>query len=172
VRAFGAALAVAIAISLGAPSPALSQATASHYRDTFWIGAGLGAGSEDFAGSFNISYQTGANLFSFRLAATAGPLFDDGFSDVALLYGRATRMPGGRYQASAAVGLGVADGCRGGGVFAGCRETASAIGLPIEVQAFWRPARFIGFGFYGFANLNHVQSFAGLTLGLQLGHLR
>jgi hypothetical protein len=30
----------------------------------------------------------------------------------------------------------------------------------------------LGIGLYGFADINHLQSFAGVTLGIQLGRLR
>jgi hypothetical protein len=140
-------------------------------RDTYWLGAGLGAGSEDFGGQLNSSYQFGSNLLSFRIAGTAG-LFEDGFSDYALLYGRATRAAGERHMLGAALGVAVVDGCRGGGVFSNCADISPVIGLPLELQAFWRPGGLVGLGLYGFANLNQAQSFAGVTLSLQLGRLR
>jgi hypothetical protein len=160
---------VLAAFLLGTESTVLAQETASARFDTFWIGGGLGAGSHDFAGHLNLSYQTGANLFSFRTAGTAG-IFSDGFGDLALLYGRATRAPA-RYQASAALGIAVADGCEGGGL-GGCRNKPSVIGFPVETQVSWRPSRFLGVGLYGFADINHLRSFAGVTLGIQLGRLR
>lgn len=169
--AAGAALASLVAASMLVSAPAIGQTPAGPGRNSFWVGVGLGLGSEDFAGSLNGSYQFGANLVSIRSAATAG-LFDDGFSDVALLYGRATRSPRDRYQFGAALGVAVVDGCRGGGVFSSCRNAPSVIGLPLELQAFWRPGSLIGLGLYGFANLNQTRSFAGVTLGLQLGRLR
>jgi hypothetical protein len=161
--------AVLAAFLLGTESTALAQDTVSSRFDTFWIGGGLGAGSRDFAGHLNVAYQTGANLFSFRTAGTAG-LLSRGFSDWALLYGRATRAPG-RYQASVALGIAVADGCEGGGL-GRCRDEPSVIGLPLETQLFWRPSKGFGVGLYGFADINQLQSFAGLTLGIQLGRLR
>lgn len=144
--------------------------SAINRRDTYWLGAGLGVGSEDFSGQLNASYQFSANLISFRMAGTAG-LFDDGFSDYALLYGRATRGARDRHHLSAALGLALVGGCSGGGL-GGCQEIRSVLGLPLELQAFWRPGKVVGLGLYGFANLNHSRSFAGLTVSLQLGRLR
>jgi len=169
-RAGAALLTSLVGASMLAASPAFGQMAAPG-RDSFWIGAGLGVGSEDFAGSLNGSYQFGASVIALRTTATAG-LFDDGFSDYALLYGRATPANGKRYQASAGLGISLVDGCYGGGVFSDCRDVPTVVGLPIEVQASWRPGSLIGFGLYGFANLNQTRSFAGLTLGLQLGRLR
>jgi hypothetical protein len=170
-RPRGAALTSMAAVFMLAVSPASGQMAVSSGGDTFWLAAGVGVGSEDFGASLNASYQFGANLISLRSAATAG-LFDDGFHDVALLYGRATRPGGERYQLGAALGVAVVDGCRSDGALGGCRDFSAVIGLPLELQAFWRPGRLVGLGFYSFANLNQARSFAGLTLGLQLGRLR
>jgi hypothetical protein len=170
-KTVGALVACLAGLSILGSDLAWGQTTAGHQRDSFWLGAGLGAGSEDFAGSFNASYQFGASLISLRAAGTAG-LYDDGFSDYAVLYGRATRPSAGRYQVSAAVGLGLVSGCEIDGWLAGCSDVSTVVGLPLEVQAFWRPGSLIGLGLYGFANLNDARSFAGLTLGLQLGRLR
>ena len=170
-RAAGAVLGWLLAVGPLAATPAWGQTVIMPGRDSFWFGAGLGAGSEDFAASLNGSYQFGASVVSLRTTVTAG-LFEDGFNDYAVLYGRATRPSGKRYQLSAAAGIGLVDGCRGGGIFSSCRDISTVVGLPLEVQAYWRPGKFLGFGLYGFANLNRAQSFAGLTLGLQGGRLR
>jgi hypothetical protein len=153
------------------PGPSLAQdGVPVPGRDTYWIGAGLGVGSEDFAGQVNGSYQFGANLVSVRLAGSAG-LFDDGFNDYALMYGRATRPERSRYHLSGAAGISLVDGCIGGGL-GGCQKTDRRVGFPLEVQAFWRPGKLVGLGLYGFGNLNNSRVFGGLTLGLQLGRLR
>jgi hypothetical protein len=160
---------VALALSAYA-SPAQEQARITR-RDTYWLGAGLGLGSEDFGGQLNSSYQSGANLISFRVSSTAG-LFEDGFTDYGLLYGRANRGAEDRHLFGAAIGVALVDGCRGGGVFDSCRDVSTVVGLPLELQAFWRPGKVVGLGIYGFANLNQSQSFAGLTVSLQVGRLR
>jgi hypothetical protein len=159
-----------VLLSRAGAAPAQEQAPTTP-RDSYWVGAGLGAGSEDFAGSLNASYQFGANVVSLRTAATAG-LFDQGFNDYALLYGRGTRPAGERYHASVGAGLSLVDGCQGGSVFSDCRSVQTVVGFPIELQFFWRPGSVVGLGLYGFANLNRSRSFAGVTLGLQLGRLR
>jgi hypothetical protein len=159
---------------LVSPSSHIAGQTLSPVRDTYWVSAGLGAGSEDFSGSATIAYQHGAHLFSLRAAATAG-LFDDGFGDVALLYGRATRNPDSRYHAGAALGLAVVDGCESpgeGSVFGGCDDRGTVIGLPLEARVAWLPASFLGVGLYGFADFNRVRSFAGVTASVQLGRVR
>ena len=54
----------------------------------------------------------------------------------------------------------------------GCQNVSDVLGVPLELQLFWRPGSLVGLGLYGFANFNSQRSFGGLTLGLQLGRLR
>jgi hypothetical protein len=166
---FGCASIVAL-VTLADAAASQEQARITR-RDTYWLGAGIGAGSEDFGGQLNTSYQSGANLISFRVASTAG-LFEDGFTDYGLLYGRATQGAEERHLLAGALGVALVDGCEGGGIFSDCRDVSAVIGLPLELQAFWRPGKVVGLGIYGFANFNQSQSFAGLTVSLQVGRLR
>ena len=162
------------AMLLLATPPAQAQDVALPHSDMFWITGGLGVGSEDFAGTAGISLQHDAHLFSLRVAATAG-LFDDGFGDVALLYGRASRVADRRYRLGAAAGISAADGCiesGPGSLFGDCEAQKTVIGFPMEAHVSWLPTTFLGLGLYGFADLNRTRSFAGLTLSVQLGRLR
>lgn len=158
--------------------PGLSEATVQDpapvsRRDTYWLGVGLGAGSEDLAAHVNASYQFGANLISLRIATTAG-LFDTERTDYALLYGRATRGARDRHLLAIAAGVALVDGCGGDGdgFLGGCQGQSTVIGLPLEAQASYRPGKLLGIGLYGFANLNRRRSFGGVTLGVQIGRLR
>lgn len=154
--------------------PAEAQDDSLPHPDMFWITGGLGVGSEDFAGTAGISYQHGAHLFSLRVAATAG-LFDDGFGDVAMLYGRTTRATGSKYRLGAAAGISAADGCvteGPGSLFSSCQDRPTVIGFPLEAHVTWLPAEAFGIGLYGFADVNRIRSFAGVTLSIQLGKLR
>ena len=155
--------------------PGFSEATVQDpapitRRDSYWLGVGLGAGSEDFAAHVNGSYRFGANLVSLRIASTAG-IFDEELTDYGLLYGRATRGARDRHLLSFAAGVSVVDGCSGGGL-GGCNDVSSVIGLPLEAQASYRPGKLLGIGLYGFANFNRRRSFGGVTLGVQIGRLR
>jgi hypothetical protein len=157
----------------GTGEAALQDPSPITRRDTYWLGVGLGAGSEDFAAQANASYQFGANLISLRIASTAG-LFDTELTDYGILYGRATRGPRDRHILAIAAGVALVDGCGGGGsgFLGGCRDQSTVIGLPLEVQASYRPGKLLGIGLYGFANLNRRRSFGGVALGLQVGRLR
>lgn len=165
-----AALQTATISGAFAQEPAAADSAASN-EDYAWVGGGLGVGSEDFAGSANFSYQHGAHLFSLRVAGTTG-LFEDGFGDVAILYGRSTRPQGSHYRAALGAGIGLAHGCAGGGIFAACVKQPTVVGLPLEAHLAWLPLASLGVGFYGFANFNRVRSIAGVTVGVQLGDVR
>jgi hypothetical protein len=113
-------------------------------RDRFWVSGGLDVGSEDFGVSANVAFQHGAHLFSLRTAATDG-LFDDGFADVALLYGYATPTSR-RHHAGAAIGIAIVNGCvdqGAGGLFSSCIDQGTVIGLPIEAQLACCPRNFL-----------------------------
>ena len=59
-----------------------------------------------------------------------------------------------------------------GGLFGDCTDRGTHVGLPIEAQLSWLPTTFLGVGLYGFADFNRARSFAGVTLGVQLGRVR
>jgi|GEM_PF-2436186 len=47
--------------------------------------------------------------------------------------------------------------------------TNSSISLPLEVEWFWRPTRFVGIGAYTFVSLNFEKQLYGILLCTQLG---
>jgi hypothetical protein len=139
----------------------------------FWVNFGLGKGSvgtHAFALEANSSYQFGKSLITLRSAGTA-ELFGKSIGDYGLLYGIILK------QQPTFVSFGVGLAFVGGSISQGLFSTKEpekigpTIGLPLEVQLFFRPARFLGIGLYGFANLNPEESFVGATISLQLGKL-
>lgn len=102
---------------------------------------------------------------------TSTVFFEDDLTDFGFLYGRVISTES--FQFSYAAGLAIVTGYRSEGLFDNTSEEISpTIGIPIGLQANWEPTSFIGLGISGFANLNPKQSFAGLTLSLQLGKLQ
>jgi hypothetical protein len=159
------------ALRAGLPQPVQGR------TQSFWINAGVGVGTVDLAAAASASYQFGSSLLSVRTAATGefellGPA--DELWDVGLLYGRAT--PPGTFHAALGAGVAVVRGTlRGGGGFGPPEREEripTTVGLPVELQLFWRPTTILGLGIYGFANANREQSFAGAALSVQLGSLR
>ena len=137
-----------------------------------WLTVGLGAGwvhQTAFAGAASLSYRSGASVLVWRVTGVA-ELFGDAGWDTGLLYGRATR--GRVYEAWAAMGVGLADGTRSSSLFGQEYQLPSVVGIPLEAHLTWTPANWFGLGLYGFADVNHSQSFAGVALGVELGLLQ
>jgi len=141
--------------------------------DNYWFNAGIGAGSSGTAGILSGSYQFGLNLISIRSASTF-ELFGDDYWDMGILYGFATSAE--IVHASFAAGVAVSGGSEvvsGSGFFGRqYNKLPVTTGLPLELQFFTRPGKFIGFGLYGFANINNQHSFGGAALALQVGKIR
>jgi len=141
----------------------------------------LGFSSLGFlAGSASVSYQTGAGVFTLRGATNSETLFGgDEVWDTALLYGFSLKPS--LFHVSAGIGIAVVGGWRcetcGLHLFGDTgndekTKIGPRIGLPLELQVFFRPLSFLGIGLYGFADINAARSFAGVTFCLQIGKLR
>ena len=162
-----ATLAITALIAILGVAPTEVAAQASQAGPRVWLSAGLGVGT---FGAFGVSgvaelaYQGGPHLIALRATAVTD-LVDYAVADIGLLYGRASTRPGGVGHVSAAIGLSVVsvEGPQG--------VSDPTIGVPLAVEA-TSNAPFIGLGLKGFANLNTVQSFAGVVLLLKLGRLR
>ena len=145
---------------------------AAQSRRGVYLTVGVGPGwvhETAFAGAASLSYRSGASILIWRVAGVA-ELFGDEMWDTGLLYGRATRTRA--YQAWAAVGVGLADGTRRSSFFGTADQLSSVVGIPVEAHLNWTPASWFGVGAYGFADLNHSQSFAGVALAIELGLLQ
>lgn len=153
------ALVVLLAICVG--TVAAQEADGDGRDGTAWLTGGLGKGSEGIALVAGADIESSRHVVSFRTAAT-GPLYDGGetYWDAGLLYGRALRWPEGLVAASA--GIGVMGGWR----------TDDHPSIPVAARMSWHPTGVVGFGAYGFLNLNQEQSFGGVTLTVELGLLR
>ncbi len=136
----------------------------------FWLNIGPGIGTVgSFAGVAGISYQFGANLLTVR-GSTTGDLLGEHYSDIGLLYGRV--FSNDSFHTSFAAGLARVSGQRSEELFGSSDDISPTLGLPLELQTYWKAASFFGIGVTGFANINENQSFAGLALSVQLGKLR
>ena len=160
--------------SRSSPLDASAKADERHYWANIGGGIGLAHGGiggdpAGVAGGISLSYRKGSSLFSIRQVSVAelqlvlwensGP--PDRVWDVGVLYGRVTKVPYGLASISGGLGL-VGDN----------ENSHSRMGIPIEGQLFWTPGSLVGFGLYGFANLNSKKSFVGVLLYLQIGKLK
>jgi len=162
--------------SLFVAEAAQAPATSNGRDSRFWIGSGLGVAALTIAdeqgifgvaaGNLNATYQFGRTLVSARVTL-ATLVIGEIYSDVGLLYGRV--LSEGSFFASVGAGVAYVEGDYTG-LFGDNEELFATIGLPLEVQLFVRPFRFIGVGIYGFANVNPEQSFTGATFSVQIGN--
>ena len=165
----GSGVPIVLSLLLAVGSTAQAQAPAATTpapRLTLWMGAGYGRGiAGQFTGAeealtVNVSAQRGHLLLSGRVAAVSSSIYDTS-ADLGLLAGVAS-SPRQPIHVGAGLGLGYAEPTAGKGVLT----------FPAELQVFWRPLAFAGLGLYGFATINNTDSFAGVTLALQVGRLR
>jgi hypothetical protein len=170
-RAAAAGLLAIIVLLGGASSDLVAQVSPTAAR--FWASGGIGVGATDEAGgslAVDLAYQRGPHLLSVRATGVltlAGGDISDNVTDIGVLYGRALTRRGTAAHAAAAVGLSLTE-VDLPGLPVGSRR---AIGIPVGVEVSAN-GRLVGLGLKGFANLNSVQSFAGLVLVLKLGRLR
>ncbi len=145
-------------------------------KAAYWFNVGLGlstAGST--ALSANGSFRINKTIFSVRTTQVSeakdqvggGEFFDTGF-----LIGAATVTS--NKLISMAVGLARVSGYRYIGEPGRNRSVEketlnNSIGIPMEVQMFYRPNHIFGIGLYIFGNFNSEQSFGGITLSIQFG---
>jgi hypothetical protein len=169
--------AVASALALGAALTPVAAAQSAP-RTTWWASLGAGPGfisaPADLAGHLAFTVQRGRQVFGVRSSTVISILgaifnaFGDSVeteaSDVGLLYGRGNAP--GTTHALVAAGLGVAT------VTGGSAGTRRYLTVPLEGRLAWRPTRVVGLVLVGFASVNAGKSFGGITLGLELGHLR
>jgi hypothetical protein len=133
------------------------------------VRGGLGEDSGGISGGISLSYCAGSSLFSIRGVEIAEFKLDLwGYSgppervwDIGVLYGRVAKGVHG--IASISAGIGIA------GASKYDRAISPRFGIPIEGQLFWTPNYALGFGIYGFANVNSYKSFLGLLVCFQLG---
>lgn len=133
-----------------------------------WVTVGFGAGTEGFAGLAGVDVLARQHLVSIR-SATVANILDDGFWDVALLYGRAARWS--RSLVAVSTGVALMDGERCSGLGA-CTQVAARLSVPLAGRVSWQAPPFLGLAVHGFANLNSEQSFAGATLAIEVGRVR
>jgi hypothetical protein len=155
-------------------SPMTAQGMAAQYKHPWWINGGIGlttgASSDsptDFGFNVSLNFQpTKHQLLTFR---SAGADFIGGdYYDYALMYGAISRNPNGYVSATTGIS---AVSFNKSALIAENVTSSSAIGLPLEVQAFWTPVPNFGVGVIGYGNINDQRSFYGMVLAIQLANL-
>jgi len=146
-------------------------------KAAYWFNVGLGlstAGST--ALSANGSLRINKTIFSVRTTQVSEAKDQVGggeFFDVGILIGTTASVTSNKLIALA-VGLARVTGYRYVGEPGRNRSVEkeplnNSIGIPLEIQMFYRPNHIFGIGFYIFGNFNSEQSFGGITLSIQFG---
>ncbi len=129
-------------------------------------GIGLGAGNLGYpAGTVTIAWGCGRQLLGLR-GAIDGTIFGNDVWDLALLYGFVERGDG--VLASASIGPALVGGDHRHGIFSTSESIPLRPGIALEARLFWYPFHAVGFGAYGFADLNSERHMAAITGSLQL----
>ncbi|MDZ7270365.1 MAG: hypothetical protein ONB17_02005 [candidate division KSB1 bacterium] len=144
-----------------------------------WLALGGGLSSLGFtAASAALSVQVDHLLVSARLTGNNSQLFGgEAYEDYGLLVGYGWRAKPVRM--GLAGGVGMVHGWEFQGpwldLFGHGQGTwvdkGTALGFPLEIQAFIPICRFFGVGTYYFCNINPFRSFSGATVTLVFGKL-
>lgn len=135
-----------------------------------WLdfGSGMGAihGNQTLAHFRKLTYQDGRVTYTLRSTQLAMFFDERAYGDawdIGLLYGRALTSPESRVQVSAGIGLALT------GMHDEEWENKKTIGIPVDVQMWYRFSRSFGMGFYFYLNSNSIQSFTGVGFTLRIG---
>jgi len=133
--------------------------TISSHPNYVWLMAGFGFSTENVSADLNLSYQHGSNLFIARLAGVYADL-EHGYTDLGILYGRASR--GTKFHSSISIGPAWVHECG---------SCSNAFGASILGQISFRKSP-IGLGIYSFVNINKLNSYAAIGGAIYLGKLK
>jgi hypothetical protein len=158
----GGALAVALAT---VPAGLAGQIAPTVQRPTFWGTFALGAAGAADSGFYHSSL--GAAVQLHRLIIIGRVTGNDTpeakrIEDAGILVGAATE-PFAPFHFSIAAGLSALNDHY---------RHSSTVGFPIEAQGTWRFTRWTGIGVRAFAVPNEINSYAGISMALQVGRLR
>jgi len=170
----------ALTLTAAQISPSPHAKVIATERQQRWLNVGAGGGSvrgglgENDGGiavGASYSFRRGPTLISARFVVTEEFKLDifgytgppDAVWDCGLLYGGIAKASAG--FASIAGGLSLMGWSRN-------HRSSLCLGVPFEAQVFCTPTSVVGFGFYGYADVNREKSFAGLLFCVQIGRLR
>jgi hypothetical protein len=146
---------------------------------------GVGDGTMDISYLASFTYDFMGQFFSIHAVRTdelihleANP--DERIGDIGVLYGVSTRW--NIWYASAGAGIGYVHSISRGKLIHRSYEllggdeyeeiSRSTVGLPIQIEISGSAFTFFGIAIIGFANINSIEIYGGMTLCIQIGRLR
>lgn len=159
------------AAGIAGPGAASAQADSSR-SVTCWINFGMGIGTTfrsgtNFGGNASLNIRWGHALATIHSSAAA-ELLGASNEDYGILFGYASDLDD--MCVSIAAGAAIIRTSTGG-LFTQNIERRM-FGAPVEIQCFYRPWRWFGFGLCAFTVFDGPGTFGGLTFSLQAGLLR
>lgn len=175
---------LSLALLLFLPVMLKGQPEVVQPQQYYRIGVSGGFSSKWAGGAIILNYQRDKELFTARyLGVVDNELHavpSETVEEIGLLYGRG--FVGEASFHSVAVGLGyVRDVNRGAFVQGPTRFFGpsryeqvgkSTVGIAIDVQTMWLPAKGLGFGLHGVGNVNSLEPFLGIFFTVSFGKLR
>jgi hypothetical protein len=146
---------------------------------------GIGAGTMDIGGIASFTFDLTGQFLSIRASETEELKFlsnnpVERVGDIGIIYGVSTQRS--RWYASAGAGISYVHSIRQGALIQRSNEIFGSdeyeevsrvtVGLPIQVEISGSAFPFFGAAIIGFANINTLRSYGGITLCIQLGKLR
>jgi hypothetical protein len=156
---------VALAALVTGPAGLAGQVSSSAQRPMFWGTLALGAAGAADSGFYHSSLGAAVQLRRLIIIGrVTGNDTPDAkrIEDAGILVGAATR-PFAPFHFSVAAGLSALNDHY---------WDRSTVGFPVEAQGTWRFARWTGIGVRVFAVPNEINTYAGISLALQVGRLR
>lgn len=134
----------------------------------FWLNAGFGLSSLSLGGNINANICINAVQVTGRFGGYAEGIFGDNMDEYALLGGYTNNSEDSHFSITG--GLSRVKFKEGGGIFSKPKET-NTDGLAFELQYCYSIWNFLGIGITLNANINSVQTAAGINLNLFIGDL-
>ena len=149
------------------------------------LSLGIGVGTMDIGGVVSFTYDFTDQFLSIHAVATDEfKLFGDNpverIGDIGILYGISTRWS--KWYASVGTGVSYVHSATRGKLIRSSNETFGAdeyeeisrttVGLPIQVEISGATFPFFGAAIIGFANINSIKTYGGITICIQIGKLR
>lgn len=133
----------------------------------FWVNGGLSIGrpGDFYAPQASFTYRYGNRMISVRCCGTWS--FDEpvNINDIGVLCGLSKKTK--LFLLGGGIGVSYVKGYNFNSY-----ESGITIGIPVEMQTFVTPFKFVGVGVYWFGNFNLKRNFYGAALCLQIGKLR
>ncbi|MCX6120747.1 MAG: hypothetical protein NTX44_03925 [Ignavibacteriales bacterium] len=158
----------------------LQNAPCSLYK----LSLGIGVGTMDVSGTASFAYDFSGQFLSIHAVATDEfKLFGDNpverIGDIGILYGVSARW--GKWYASTGAGISYVHSINRGKLIRRANEmfgaddyeeiSRSSVGLPIQVEISVAPFSYLGVAIIGFANINSIKAYGGITFCIQIGKL-